>query len=160
MIEAKKKCLLLRFGNYREYDFINEHKEVIRKYGYVWMLKVGKCIPQSRLDEVFDENRALLLKAPKSIGGKYYHAEVDDYYRGEPRMDMPYPPYYSKMLSDEVWWNVDSLYGTWLRITAISELGKENIEHLYLFSNKKPVESVLSSTRTSTLYVYSDLSIP
>lgn len=156
IITQKKKMLLLRFSNYKHFDFVSEHKKVLSENGYVWMLKIGKRIPDKRLTEVFNEPSALILKAPKDAGGKYYVAVVERTVNSSPTDGMVYPAYYNELIDDENMWIADSLDGTWFCIVSMEQLPDEMVSHLRLSSNDKAVEDVLSKTRSATVYVYSE----
>ena len=158
-IEKGRKLLLIRFSNYRQFNFIQEHKSIIETNGSVWILKAGKQIPQTKLEELFSEPAPLIMKAPKETGGQYYVALVKGAFNGLPRTDMKYPEYYSRMIDDENMWLLDSLMGSWFCAEQIAELSSDTVKHLYLLSNNKPVTDVLGRTRTATLYISTETAI-
>lgn len=151
-IEASKKMLVIRYNNYNNFNFIKEHTKLIDEKGYVWVYKVGKMIPNSSLESVLDESGKIIFKAPKKDGGNYYLASFQGYSNGIPPIDRNYPEYYSEMLNMEL---ISNLKGTWLKISKIVLLQKEEVEMLYLCKNDKSLVEIVNSTRTSILYVYS-----
>ena len=153
IIKTTDRVLLLRFTNYRHYDFINEHIAVIKSLGSVWMLKAGKEIPETRIRGEISSLGAIILKAPKSSGGQYYIAEVETAYNGVVKQGMAYPLYYNDIIDDENFWQMDSLKGTWIKITSLKMLGDIAVNKLALSSNGKNVSDVLNSTRSSVVYV-------
>lgn len=154
MITANEKRLLLRFSDYKSHSFIDEHQNLINEIGEVWMLKMGRRIPNDRLAELFSNGGQLLLKASKHSGGRYYCASVIAARNGTPTAAMIYPQYYSEMLKDENLFCNRSLEGTWFCVENISELPLSIVEKLRLVSNDKMVEDVLGQTRSSVVYVY------
>lgn len=155
-ISMETKMLVMRYADFHEYDFIAEHKNIIVSNGNVWLLKIGKIIPQTKIDELYQEGGVLLLKGPKASGGKYYALQVVDIHTGTPNKNMVYPKYYEKIVLDENMWAVESLFGNWFKVSNIIEVPSDMIGHIFLASNRKNVEDVLSSTRSSMVYVVSD----
>ena len=159
LIEKDKKQLLLRFTNYKRFDFVSEHSRIISDKGCTWMLKTGKQIPDDRLNELFGKPNTMILKAPKKVGGKYYIAFVEQAYNGQPAVGMNYPSYYDELVEDNSMWAVDSLQGTWFCLTRVEELSADKVSHLRLVSNQRQVDEVLNSTMSAVVYVYSDCDI-
>lgn len=95
----------------------------------------------------------LILRSPKAEGGKYYKAKVKSVYTGELKSQMRCPEYYKTMLDDEDLWFLDSLEGTWFEIESIEEMLESDAEKLVLISNGKKAVDVLSTTRSSMVYV-------
>lgn len=159
LIKTNQKMLLLRYTNYKKYNFVAEHQKVLDEEGTVWMLKIGKNIPEAKLKDFYSDGGILILRSPKASGSKYYAVEIDKWFNGEPDFEMVYPEYYEKMLDDEDVWTMDSLEGTWFKINSISELPDSASSHFSLISNGKMVQDVLSSTRSSMIYIKSDINI-
>lgn len=149
----ENSMLLLRYSSYKKYDFIREHNSIIKNKGSVWMLKVEKCIPENKLQKMYEYGGVMYLRSPKIEGEKFYKAIIKAYYSGEPKRNMIFPKYYDEMLNDEDLWLVDSLSGTWFEIVEIKEISKTQAERLKLVSNGKRAVDVLSCTRSSMLYV-------
>lgn len=114
---------------------------------------VGKCIPENKLQKMYEYGGVMYLRSPKIEGEKFYKAIIKAYYSGEPKRNMIFPKYYDEMLNDEDLWLVDSLSGTWFEIVEIKEISKTQAERLKLVSNGKRAVDVLSCTRSSMLYV-------
>lgn len=159
-IRAEEKMLLMRFANYKKHSFVDEHNSIVADDGSAWMLKLGRRVPTEKLDELFKADESLLLlKAPKDSGGGYYSTKVLQAFNGSPQKNMRYPKYYDEIMKDEELPVIPSLEGTWFRITKITALPDETVSSLKVCSNKKPVVDVLASTRSSTVYVYSELAM-
>ena len=152
--ETGKRMLLLRFSNYKHFDFVGCHKELIQIHGFTWMMKVGKQLPQSSVCPVLKDGGCLILKAPKASGGDLFTATIQEFYNGAPPKDMIYPRYYQEMKEDEDLWMLDSsLTGSWFKITDLKKLSDDDAAKLRLISNGKQAVAVLNSTRTSVMYV-------
>lgn len=156
VIEAHKAAFLIRYNNYKKTDFIEEHNKVVDENGYVWMLKAGRKLVESKLSKVFNDTAMLILKAPKSAGGNYYYTQIFDYRFGKLEADMKSPEYYNKLVDDEKIWQIDSLEGTWLKISRIQRLSNEIAKEFKLISNNKYIDDVIGSTMSATLYIQSD----
>lgn len=158
-IQKDTSFLLIRFNNYKMVDFIAEHQSIIKKDGFVWMMKGGKQQDQSKISKLIDNKGYLILRAPKKAGGDYYIAHILESYNGSPTTEMNYPTYYNDMVEDESLWSFDSLVGTWFRVDFIKRIPKDQIKHIKLVSNGKMAEEVLNASMTSTMYVKNDESI-
>ncbi len=123
------------------------------------MLKIGKMIPESKLSELYHDGGYLILRSPKSDGGKYYLLTIKSAFNGATNGQMLFPEYYKEMLEDDNVWLMDDMTGTWFEVSRIKELSKEYSSHLTLVSNGKKVEDVLNSTRSSMIYVVSDIEL-
>lgn len=82
-----KKAIVLRINCYRDYDFVEEHNNVLVN-GKAWVLKIGKVIPEKRLQSLKDENGYIVFRTDKKHGSRFYIAKFVDYYIGEPTVDM------------------------------------------------------------------------
>lgn len=153
---ANEKLLVLRFSTYKNYDFIEEHRKVINTVGSVWMLKIGKPVPNNTLAEIQSSSAGLILKAPKAAGGKYYYSKMIDSFNSMPTDGMEFPRYYEQLMEDMYWLSMD---GTWIRVDEFVELTKEEVLELKLLSNNRPLDEVLSQTRTTMLYAYASADI-
>ena len=97
----ENSMLLLRYSSYKKYDFIREHNSIIKNKGSVWMLKVGKCIPENKLQKMYEYGGVMYLRSPKIEGEKFYKAIIKAYYSSEPKRNMILLKYYNEMLNDE-----------------------------------------------------------
>lgn len=158
-IIKEKNMLLLRYSNYKSFNFLKEHEDVLKKNKCFWMMKVGKNIPEKKLEALYKQGGTLILRSPKSAGGKYYALNVEGCFIGEATENMTFPEYYCEMLKDENFWQLESLNGTWFKINKIDLIADKYIPHFYLISNGKKAEEVLSRTRSSMLYIKSDITI-
>ena len=158
-IGRNQKLLLLRYNEYRKYDFMKEHGEILKKNGCVWLLKVGKPLPEKSMDSIMESGGWIVFRGPKARGGKLYIAHCREYFNGLPNEKMKYPQYYEEMIDDEDTWFVDDLHGTWLCIDYLAEKTSEISKHLFLLSNQKSAIDVLNVTRSSVMYVFSDVDV-
>lgn len=142
----------MRFNSYKDNDFIGTHSNIINSIGAVWMVKLGKKIPEKSLEMFIAAGGHLILKAPKSDGGRYYYAHMKEYHIGEPKSNFTYPEYYQVMIDEMCDFSLD---GTWICIDSIKSFDAKLIDHLYL-RNGKTLADVVNKTRTATFYVSSD----
>ena len=155
-VEAGKAVLLIRYNNYKKTNFIEEHNKIACSKGYVWMLKAGRKLVESKLSKIKNESSLLILKAPKGDGGEYYYSEIMEFRYGDQIQKDESPEYYGKLVGDEKLWQIESLDGTWLKLHAIKPLDEDIVEKFKLLSNKKKLIDVIGSTMSSAMYVYSD----
>ncbi len=150
IIEKDQKLLVLRIGEYKNYNFVKEHNSIIQERGLVWMLKLGKTIPQNALDGTIGKNGVVILREPKRAGGGLLLCKCIEYRNDDLLPSSLFPMYYKEMLSEYYWL---SSFGTWLCLTSIVPLGEKYYDSLLLAKNDKPLSQVLSETRTSFMYV-------
>lgn len=156
IIKKDERLLVLRIGEYKKYSFIDEHANVIRKHGFVWMLKLGKAIPNGALDNTIGINSVVLLREPKRVGGKLFLCKCTEYRNGEVLPNYLFPTYYEEMFSEYYWL---SSSGTWLCLTSIIPLDEEYYDTLVMAQSGKPLIQVLNETRTSMMYVKNTIDI-
>ncbi len=152
-VNMDKEMIVVRFLTFKNFDFIEEHSDVLKKNKIVWMLKTGKYIPAPVLDEIINNGGMMILKAPKKLGGKYYMTHFCEYYHGNAKESMVFPEYYYQLPTE---YDKSPLDGTWLKIDRIHELTNEYVHRLRLCSNGKRIDEVVKQTRTSVMYVYLD----
>lgn len=159
IIEKNQKCLVIRVSNFKRYNFIDEHKELVERDGFTWMLKCGKRIPEKALSEIQRSGGHLIVKTPKKQDEAYYYAHLCNFSNDEPPSRLSYPKYYEEIVQEN---EENSLSGTWLKIDSLEVIGSQLIDHFRLVSNSHQLRDVVQATRTPFLYVISDehLSIP
>lgn len=156
LMRANKRMMVLRVNQYKSYDIIKEHNKISAEIGYVWILKMGKPIPEKAIDDVIDDSGILILKMPKSKGGDFYYTKLTESCNGNPKPDYVYPPYYNEMVETPNFDHDYSLSGTWLRVSKIKELPLETVKKLVLVNTGNSLIDVVNSTRTSFMYVRCD----
>lgn len=157
-ITRNNPFVLLRVNNYKDNSFINVHREYIEEYGSVWMLKVGRRIPEERLLGILNSDGVVVLKGPKAVDDQFYAAHIVDGYYGLPKDEMTFPDYYYDMIDDENLVNMENgLEGTWFCVDKIVPIPHDIVNSFSLLRTGEKVEVVLNKTRTSMLYVLSDI---
>lgn len=156
IIHANEKLLVLRFSTYKKYDFIEEHRKIIDATGSVWILKIGRKVPNKTLAEIQSKSAGLILKAPKVAGGKYYYCKMINSLNSKPTDEMEFPSYYRQLMKDMYWFSMD---GTWIKVAEFVELTNEEVAELKLLSNNRSLDEVFTETRTTMLYAYTSKDI-
>lgn len=138
--------LLFRFSNYNKYSFIDEHLNEINNNKYVWMLKAGRKSNMVKIADIIKQGGYMILKAPKADNGKYYVARFTEVQELMPE-DKKYPEYYEEFMDD--------MYSEeqWFKLTEISELADSDVNKLVLEKNSSSVSDVISTTRTSVMFI-------
>lgn len=150
-IKQNQNLLVFRYKPFQSFDFIKEHKRCLDKVGNVWILKLGKYIKKETLDDICYNGGGLILREPKSLGGRMYFCECTGYILGKPNNGMNYPEYYKFLLEE-----YPDLDGTWLQISSIHELPKESERLFKLKSNDRILADVINETRTVVIKVYAN----
>lgn len=147
-IDTDKVMLVLRVNNYKNYNFVNEHRKLMEEYNTIWMFKVGRPLAQKSIDILMKNGGYVILKEPKASGNRYYICISDEIRQGKPNEKMIYPDYYKELYADGI-----SMEGTWLRISEINEISKEALPYFELSKSHKKMTDVVNSTRSPILYV-------
>ena len=149
-ILPKTKMMLFRFSNYKNYDFIEEHRKVMTSKGCVWMLKVGRKTQKNKLEEILQAGGYILLRAPIKNEGKCYIAKFTEISETLPSDKSMYPSYYGELLRD---YEFDSVNTQLFKIETLEEISADNLQNVYLISNGKNVVEVINQTRTAFMFV-------
>lgn len=146
MIEKNAEMLLFRYSEFKHYDFIKEHKAVLAKNGYVWMLKSGRKSNPDKLSSIIEQGGWLILKQPKNAGGKYYICQFDAVQEYEPA-DKSYPDYYKEFVSERL------TNEQWFRLISINEMPDIEVDKIVLCKNENKVIDIIGTTMTSVMFV-------
>lgn len=148
-----KTVIVLRVNCYKGYDFVEEHNRVLTD-GKVWILKLGKVIPEWRLKKLKDENGYIVFRTDKKHGSRFYIANFVDYRIGRPNGDMKYPKYYSEMI-DVLSYTMDvSDSGTWFQVEKINEMSIEQVDSLVMNNSEEKVCKLLERCSSSFVYAH------
>ena len=147
-----KKVIVLRINCYRDYDFIAEHNKIVDKQGGVWLLKIGRKIPERRLEDLIETSGILVLKADKRHGGVYFETKLFEYYYGDPSESMYHPDYYDELINVLSYTRDVSVNGTWLLIGKISKMEEERIRRLTLEKTGEPICKLMDKCSTACMY--------
>lgn len=148
-----KNAVVLRVNYYKGYDFVEEHNRVLTK-GKVWILKLGKVIPEWRLKELKEECGWVVFRTDKKHGSRFYIAKFVDYHVGKPKNEMNYPDYYSEMI-DALSYTMDvSDSGTWLQVEKLSEMSSEQVNSLVMNNSSEKVCELLERCSSSFVYAH------
>ena len=147
--------LLFRYSNYGNNSFIQEHRSVIDKNGYVWMLKLGKRSSIEKITTIKNAGGWMVLRAPKSEGGISYIASFSEFSETFPDK-LSCPEYYDEIiqgLNDD-----ETLYITnptlqWFKLNCIVRLDEQMSKNLVVSKTGKAVDEVIETTRTAVMYI-------
>ena len=154
IICANTNMMLFRFSNYKDHNFIDEHKSVLRTKEHVWMLKLGKKANPQIIKKIRQDGGWIILRTPKVDGSKCYLAHFTTT-RETPPEDKCFPTYYQELLDDQ---NIRFVYmehsaQQWFRLTSIQLLDHQSVSSLITSKTSKNVEDLIKTTRTAVMYV-------
>lgn len=158
-IEKNTEMVLFRFNNYKKHSFIDEHQDVLEKDGHVWMLKFGRKTDYKKLQLIIRSGGWLVLRAPKSDGGKSYLAQFTDVQEYDPA-DMSFPAYYKELFEttdDRFYFKESSRQ--WFRLVSLKPLHNVEAASFVISKTGKKVEDVVKATRTAVMFVKNDYPI-
>ena len=158
-IESNTEMMLFRFSNYRKHSFIEAHQAVLEKEGYAWMLKFGRKTDQKKLLSIIRSGGWLVLRAPKSDGGKSYLAKFTDVQEDTP-IDMTFPEYYKELFeSSDDRFLFDESSKQWFKLVSLKPMNNGEATSLVISKTGKKVDDVIKVTRTAVMFVRNDCPI-
>lgn len=146
--------LFLRLNNFENYNFIEEHKKVMDKYGYVWLLKIGKTINQEFVKKVIAEKGGIILKSSVKDGNKFYYCDLLSNEVPENDKELIYPNYYNEFFEYEAY-NLEDLKksGYWFKIANMREITEDDVYNFRICKGHKPMLDCALYSRVVHMYV-------
>lgn len=152
IIKRNTPHLFVRLNNYENYDFIKEHKNVIKDNGYTWVLKIGKTINRDFINKMIEEKSAIIVKTPNKIGNKFYYCQLipGDVHNEK----LVYPKYYDEYLYFEGF-SLDTVKenGYWFKIKNMIEIPEEVVKKFVIIKSKKSMYECATKTRVVHMYI-------
>ena len=145
--------IFLRLNDFNNNDYIQEHRKVIDKYGYTWLLKMGKTINKEYLNDIIRQNGGLILKSSAKRGNKFYYAEVISIDISNEE-EIIYPEYYNEYFDYENY-TIEQVKkdGYWFKITGIVDVDDEFIDNFIINNGGKPMFECALETRVVHMYI-------
>ena len=143
-------CLFLRISDFKKYNFLEEHKKILDKEGFVWLLKFGKNVKPDYLKELKNNKGGLILKSSPKNGNQFYYClfdktEVDD--------SLKFPNYYNEVFEHENYYLEDLVKTqSWFRITKMFPIDDNLLKNIETCSSHKLLkESALKCHQVSQI---------
>ena len=143
--------LFLRLGSFMGFDTIDEHRKVINDKGFVWMLKIGRKINESYLEDIIKNNAGIILKKSSKNDKKLYYAKLDSINYDNSNV---FPEYYYDFLS-EYGYKISDLNKSncnWFKVTDIYELNSSESNKIIVSKNGKSLEESAANSRTPYIF--------
>lgn len=156
MIKKETKMLLFRYSNYRKFNFINEHARIIQKFGYVWMMKLGKKTSIEKIKSIIKNGGYIVFKAPVADGSVFYIGRFIDFSEELPDDEIHMPKYYTEIVEDI---NFRDIPTQFFKIVSLKLLDEKYASILCLEKNKKKVIDVITETRTAVMFIENEKEI-
>ena len=161
IIKKDTEMLLFRFSNYKSHSFIEEHVSVLRKAGYVWMLKLGKRSSIEKIEDIKEKGGWLVLRSPKAERSRSFLARFTKVVEGE-SADNTYPEYYDAFLDgaeeETLYYSSEPAY-QWFKIESITPIDSKVAASLVVAKTGKKVDEVINTTRTAVMFIKNELPI-
>jgi len=150
LIKKESSCLFIRVPDYKNYNSIEEHIKCINKYGYVWLIKLGRKPNYTFMNQFMKDGGNLILKTTPKNGNKYYWFKVDS---KVPDSNFIVPKYYDELFENEGY-DIELLKTTHLclKATQYKELTKEEVDFFETISKKKPLSTSILNSRAPQVY--------
>ena len=127
--------LVMKLGNIKGIDFLNEHQRIIDEYGYVDLARAGRrFLDFSRLEEPY-----FFIKESLSAGNRIFKAFIGKDIKGEKRV----PQYYEQL---------DLGNASWVRITKIETVDKDRFLSEHTLKNGNEIKA-LNQCAVSYFYI-------
>ena len=158
-IESNTPMLLFRFSNFGKYKFIDEHINIIRENGYVWMLKMGRKSNIDKLKLIKKAGGWIILREPKADGAKSYLAHFSEIVENQP-IEKKYPNYYLEIIDNPGnFITTSSTSYQWFRIDMIKEMKGDEADSLVITKTEKKVNEAIGTTRTAVMFIKNNKAI-
>lgn len=146
--------LFLRLNDFNGYNYIEEHKKVIEKEGFVWLLKVGKTINQEFVKKIIEGKGGIILKSSVKNGNKFYYCDLLDNQVPEKNTELIYPKYYDEYFESEAY-DVEDMKksGYWFKITNLKEIKESDVYKFRICKGHKPMLDCALYSRVVHMYV-------
>lgn len=151
VVKENTDILLFRYSKYDHYDFLSEHKKILERTGCVWILKAGRKTNEISILDILSQGGMLVLKSPKSEGGRYSFCTFDLYSTETPDSALC-PSYYTEFIDSQYY---ETTY-QWFRITKMLEMNDAQVNSLRVKKNGMKVSEIIQTTRTSVMFLYND----
>ena len=154
-IAAGTEIILFRYSNYGNYSFIQEHRSVIERIGYVWMLKIGKKSSVEKITTIKESGGWMVLRSPKSEGGISYIASFSEFSETFPD-ELRCPEYYEEIIhgvNDDEAINFTKPTFQWFKLNSILRLDENMSKNFVVSKTGKSVDEVIDTTRTAVMYI-------
>lgn len=140
-LEKGQSILYLRYSPSIKTDIIEQHKELIKKNGFVWYGKTGTVTSCKIIDEIFTALNPIIMLYSKP---RTYICDIDDFCLNKPKEG--YPSYY------------DDKYlcpSCYFRLKSIEPIDNCILNKLFIRSSKRSLADVLSKQCTSLCFFVS-----
>lgn len=129
------KSIFVRLIDYKKNDFALEHYNVLKKNKKVWMLKFGKPIKESFIEEVIKTKGYLITKSTARNGSQFYICKIEKIDETE---NYIYPDYYNEIFKENSYeLNEIKNIGYWIKIIDMKPIPKEIVEQFVTISTKR-----------------------
>ena len=153
IIKKRTPHLFIRINDFNNNDYIEEHRKVIKKNGYTWMLKMGKTINREYLKDIVTEHGGIILKSSAKRGNKFYYAEVVSTDISKENK-LVFPEYYEEYFDYE-YYTLEQVKkdGFWFKITNIIDVDDEFVDNFIINNGEKPMLECALETRVVHMYI-------
>ena len=144
--------LFVRLVDYKNNNFIEEHINVFKNKGVVWLLKMGKPAKTVYVKEVLKKGGGLIIKSTAKNGSKFYFCEIKEFDESEKKI---YPDYYNDIFENENYQKEEiHSIGTWFKITNILEISDDLVNKFVTIStNRSLLECGKKFNQVSQMHV-------
>ena len=138
------KSLSLRFSEKFAPDTgtIEEHKNIIDKYGYVWYGKLGNAISDKVKKEILAEKESKVLLIHSGSVERYW-AKISDIQKEQP--DLKYVPEYYHDKASKI--------KAWIKITKIEVAEKDVMSKCIVVSSKNVLSQASKYSMNPCLFI-------
>lgn len=153
-IKRETPVLFVRISDYKKYNYVEEHKKVLDKNGYVWLLKIGKKSNENFVKKVLENGGGLIIKSTAKHGHNFYYCtfttnKVDD--------SLLYPDYYNEIFDDE-YYDLEELKKScsWFKIEKMVPLSEEQVKKFVVIKTRRNLLECGTMFRVNQMYLEAD----
>lgn len=145
ILKRNTPVLFLRLSNFKNNDFVLEHKKIILNNGMTWMLKLGRKIDKKYLEEIIKCNSGLIIKESGKENFNFYFCKLESIKYDNSSI---FPEYYYDYLEDQ-YYDLDYAIkeGNWFKITEIIKIDEYDVDKFIISSTKTPLKRLAINSR-------------
>ena len=144
--------IFIRLNDFEGNNYIEEHIKVEKKYGYTWLLKVGKTINKNYLNEIIEKKGGIILKSSVKRGNQFYYCDLMSI--DPTNEELVYPDYYNEYFVYGGYENSNiKEIGYWFKIKNIREISDDLVSNFVINKGGKQMMDCAKFTRVVHMYI-------
>ena len=150
VLSCGEELLVIRYNDIPGVNFIEEHKRIINKEGFVWLGKMGKIPKKSYVESLIKDKQGYILIKLKN---NYYICVFNAFKMNIDEHDA-YPNYYRMEFLDNCYFTNRTInYTMFFKVSSIREVSYDILKKIVVTSSGNTLNIVLKKSMASIFKV-------